>query len=102
MRHVVKVARLPGLTSYADGQMLQRLMLSRLRASGSIASSGSELQTDTLLLLEHRPVFTLGRLQSSAENVLASAAEIEAAGAAVVQSDRGGNVTFHEAWCRST
>jgi lipoate-protein ligase B len=98
MRPVVKVARLRGLTSYADGQTLQQLMLSRLRASasGGVASSGSEpLLTDTLLLLEHRPVFTLGRLQSSAENVLASAAEIEAAGAAVVQSDRGGNVTFH-------
>lgn len=87
---MIRVARLRGLTSYADGLTLQRLLLSRLRASG-----GQFQQPDTLLLLEHEPVFTLGRIQASAANVLASEAEIAAAGASVVQSDRGGNVTFH-------
>ena len=50
---------------------------------------------DTLLLVEHPPVFTLGRLQSCEANVRVTREEIEAAGASVVQSERGGNVTFH-------
>ena len=78
--------RLPGLTSYGEGMALQRQLM-RERAAKSAP--------DTLLLLEHAPVFTLGRLQESASNVLASSEEISAAGASVVQSDRGGNVTFH-------
>ena len=40
-------------------------------------------------------LFTLGRLQASAANVLAAPEALAAAGASVVQSDRGGNVTFH-------
>ena len=87
-RPSVAWCRLPGLIPYADGQRLQRALLSRRRA-GAIG--------DTLLLLEHAPVFTLGRLQSedASSNLRASQAQIAAKGASVVQSDRGGNVTFH-------
>lgn len=84
MRRVV--AHRLGLLSYAKGQAAQRALAARRRAGTA---------PDTLLLLEHSPVFTLGRLQESRENVRASDAEIMARGAEVVQSDRGGNVTFH-------
>lgn len=49
---------------------------------------------DVLLLLEHPPVYTLGR-RGRAEHVLADAAEIAAAGAQVLWVDRGGDATFH-------
>ena len=49
---------------------------------------------DTLLLLEHRPVFTLGR-SSGAANVLWSDAELNRRGIGRVQTTRGGDVTYH-------
>lgn len=81
----VAVHRL-GRVGYASSQALQRSLAAQVR---------SGVRGDTLLLLEHPPVFTLGRVQQSAANVLASPEEIAAAGASVHQSERGGNVTFH-------
>jgi lipoyl(octanoyl) transferase len=49
---------------------------------------------DTLLLLEHEPVFTLGR-NARAENVLLSREELEAQGFALFEVGRGGDVTYH-------
>ena len=51
-------------------------------------------QPNTLLLLEHLPVYTLGRL-SKPEHLLAAPEELAAAGAEVVETDRGGQITFH-------
>ena len=82
----IQIARLGRGVPYARAQALQRELV-QLRRQGAIS--------DTLLLLEHPPVFTLGRVQTCEDNVLASRAEIAAAGASIVQSERGGNVTFH-------
>jgi lipoyl(octanoyl) transferase len=49
---------------------------------------------DTLLLLEHEPVVTLGR-DAHPENVRAPAELLAARGVEVVSSDRGGDATFH-------
>jgi lipoyl(octanoyl) transferase len=49
---------------------------------------------DTLLLLEHPPVITLGR-NADARNVLASKEQLAARGVQVCECDRGGDVTFH-------
>jgi lipoate-protein ligase B len=49
---------------------------------------------DTLLLLEHRPVYTLGR-SASADHVLYSEAGLRAAGIERVETSRGGDVTYH-------
>ena len=51
-------------------------------------------QTEHLLLLEHPHVFTLGR-NASAADVLASAEWLAQRGVEVVESDRGGQVTYH-------
>jgi lipoyl(octanoyl) transferase len=49
---------------------------------------------DTLLLLEHPPVITLGR-SSHRENLLVDPAELAARGVEVRESARGGDVTYH-------
>jgi lipoate-protein ligase B len=52
------------------------------------------VDTDVILLLEHLPVFTLGR-RGGFENLAVSQAFLEEEGIAVVQVERGGNITFH-------
>jgi lipoyl(octanoyl) transferase len=49
---------------------------------------------DTVILLEHSPVITLGR-SASAQHVLRSEDELAAAGVAVERTPRGGDVTYH-------
>ena len=49
---------------------------------------------DTLLLLEHPHVYTLGR-RGGAGDVLTDASTLEAQGARVVEADRGGEATYH-------
>lgn len=49
---------------------------------------------DTVLLLEHPPVYTLGR-RATMKHVLLDAGARAAAGIDVVEVDRGGDVTYH-------
>jgi lipoate-protein ligase B len=49
---------------------------------------------DTLILLEHPPVITLGR-RGKTENILVSEEILEREGVEVFQVERGGDVTYH-------
>ena len=70
---------------YADGLALQERLVKE-RQAGAVE--------DTLLLLEHEPVFTLGR-NARGENVLFPEAELRARGFDVFEAGRGGDVTYH-------
>ncbi len=74
-----------GLVPYDTALELQRT-LSNLRKAGRIEN--------TLLLLEHPPVITLGR-NAHLENVLASPEFLAQRGVELHEIDRGGDVTFH-------
>jgi lipoyl(octanoyl) transferase len=49
---------------------------------------------DTLILLEHPPTITLGRKAEQA-HILVAPDDLERRGVAVVECDRGGDVTYH-------
>lgn len=49
---------------------------------------------DTLVLVEHEPVITLGR-QGDGQNLIAPEAELAAAGIELVRIERGGDITYH-------
>ncbi len=74
-----------GLVPYATALELQRTLL-QLRKANRIEN--------TLLLLEHSPVITLGR-NAQLENVLASPEFLAQRGVELFEIDRGGDVTFH-------
>ena len=74
-----------GRRGYAEALEIQLNAVEQLKA-------GEE--KDTLILVEHDPVYTLGR-GADKTNVLASKGELKKAGIDLVQSDRGGDVTYH-------
>lgn len=75
----------PGRVAYTSAWGLMR-QLAADRSAGHVG--------DTLLILEHPPTITLGNKAHPA-NVLASPDELAARGVALVQADRGGDVTYH-------
>ena len=58
------------------------------------AALRSGLGAEALAILQHEPVFTFGR-RVRPEHLLSTREELEARGGALVESDRGGDVTFH-------
>jgi lipoyl(octanoyl) transferase len=74
-----------GLLPYSEGLALQR----RVKAARQKDAVG-----DVLLLLEHHPVYTRGR-RSTAEELPMGAQWYEMQGIEVLDTDRGGRVTYH-------
>jgi len=73
-----------GRVEYGEGLALQAEAARRCAATGE----------ETLFLLEHDPVFTLGRNASRAD-ILFTPERCEELGIAVHEADRGGKVTYH-------
>lgn len=74
-----------GRVPYAEGLAIQQQV---------IAARKQNLIGDTLLLLEHPPVLTLGR-NAHRENVLASDEFLKRRGIELHEINRGGDVTYH-------
>jgi lipoyl(octanoyl) transferase len=74
-----------GRIDYATAEALQQKLVG-LRKEERIG--------DVLLLLEHKPVITLGR-NAKAGNVIASPQLLQQRGVELFECDRGGDVTFH-------
>lgn len=74
-----------GLIDYQECLSLQRKLMA-MRAEGEIE--------DTLLLLEHTPVITMGT-SGGEDALLMPTQKIEQAGVKIYNTDRGGNITYH-------
>jgi lipoate-protein ligase B len=75
----------PGLLSYGEGLALQERLVQQVRAGHA---------PETLVLLEHSHVITLGS-SSSPEHVLYDAPERARRGIELFETGRGGDVTYH-------
>lgn len=83
-RRAITPVRL-GRVEYEDGLALQALY-GKARAQGLVG--------DTLLLLEHPPVITLGRA-AKGDNVVLAPEQRRVRGVEVFETNRGGDVTYH-------
>lgn len=84
LRRPLAVRRL-GRVGYAEGLELQARL---------VAERQAQAVPDTLLLLEHEPVVTLGR-SARRENLLLPEEELHRRGIEVFETGRGGDVTYH-------
>lgn len=82
--HILRVADL-GTIEYEKALALQTELVERRR---------TEEIPDTLLLLEHPPVITMGK-SAKKTDILAEPSILDAAGATVHVINRGGEVTYH-------
>jgi lipoate-protein ligase B len=73
-----------GLTDYRKAWEEQEKLASQTRDGGP----------ESLVLVEHLPVYTFGR-RVRPEHLLVAAEELSVRGAQLVESDRGGDITFH-------
>jgi lipoate-protein ligase B len=85
MNGEISFERLPGLAPYGDAFEMQRARRAAVECGEA---------PDTVFLLEHAPVITLGR-KADAAHVLASPETLANLGVALCPSDRGGDVTYH-------
>jgi lipoyl(octanoyl) transferase len=74
-----------GRVDYAEGLRLQRELVAQRKADAI---------PDTLLLLEHPHVYTLGR-NAKREHLLISNKQLAQLGAQLFETDRGGDITYH-------
>jgi lipoyl(octanoyl) transferase len=83
-RILISIVQL-GTVDYGIGLRLQQQL---------VALRKEEKISDVLLLLEHKPVITLGR-NAKAAHVVASRELLDQRGVEIFECDRGGDVTFH-------
>jgi lipoate-protein ligase B len=74
-----------GLVSFDKAYAFQKRALSSAKAH-----KGDE----SLILAQHYPVFTIGRLGKK-ENILEGSEKLNSRGIDIVNTDRGGDITFH-------
>lgn len=86
-----------GLMGYSECWDYQRLLFERMlaaKAGDAEARAQIEREVGWLLLVEHNPVYTLGK-SGKDENMLVSESYLRSIGAEFFHIDRGGDVTFH-------
>lgn len=81
----IETIQLVGLTPYGEALELQRMRRDSVEKADA---------PNTLFLLEHKPVITLGR-KAELSHLLRTKDELTAMGIDLFEVDRGGDVTYH-------
>ena len=84
--YAISAGRRLGLVPYADGLELQRRLVEDRKA---------DRIPDTLLLLQHPHVLTIGVKKDGRSHILASPDRLTSLGVDVFETGRGGDVTYH-------
>jgi len=84
-----------GRMAYAEALDLQRQLQAEVIA-GRNKDDGNAPRRMHLLLVEHDPpVITVSRRKTARQHLIASDEQLRAAGVEVVETDRGGDITYH-------
>lgn len=75
-----------GRTAYADALKRQLEFVEQRR---------KDERTDTLILTEHNPVYTVGKRKGAARHMIADGEFLRKHGIEVVETNRGGDITYH-------
>ncbi|HUO07660.1 MAG TPA: lipoyl(octanoyl) transferase LipB [Phycisphaerae bacterium] len=67
----------------------------QLQLHQRVLAEEADYAAGVLMLVEHPPVITIGRRANAQQNLLASPKMLELRGVEVVETDRGGDITFH-------
>lgn len=81
----IDIRIVPGLLPYREGWDMQHLLLEQVERGDA---------PETILIVEHMPVFTLG-FHGNAANMLADEKALKQRGAEILRVERGGDITFH-------
>lgn len=81
----IDIRIIPGLLPYREGWDMQHRLLDQVDRGVS---------PETILIVEHAPVFTLG-FHGNAANMLVSEEMLRERGAEILRVERGGDITFH-------
>lgn len=81
----IEIRRITGRLPYREGWEMQHTLLSEVDRG---------VTPETILIVEHEPVFTLG-FHGNAANMLASEELLRRRGAEIIRVERGGDITFH-------
>ena len=84
--HAISAGAAARLVPYADGLELQRALVEDRKA---------DRIPDTLLLLQHPHVLTIGVKKDGRAHILASPDRLASLGVEVFETGRGGDVTYH-------
>ncbi len=84
MREPLNIVRLGRIRYGAAMEIMEAQVMARIR--GEVP--------DTVYLLEHEPVLTMGR-RAEKDHIVASEAQLSARGIEVFETGRGGDVTYH-------
>ena len=75
-----------GRTNYSDALEQQKVLVQQ-RINGQIGN--------TLIITEHNPVFTTGMRKNASDHLIWSPEQLENKGIEFLQSNRGGDITYH-------
>ncbi|MBF0390044.1 MAG: lipoyl(octanoyl) transferase LipB [Desulfamplus sp.] len=75
-----------GLIDYTKAFEMQKELVAKM--------INGDIEHDVILILEHQPVFTLGK-RGGRENLVVSEEFLRSKNIEIIQTERGGNITYH-------